>query len=113
MAETPLPTAPIPSVWFARPTLFLFAFLALTSQLPVVLDIYSSLLWRLLFIPSYLVMLFLYDAPWGLENVVYALDGVFGGGKLLWEAGLFVTYYLFAVVVTWLVRLLTGVRRTE
>ena len=110
MDETPLPTTPTPSVWFARPTLLLFAFLALTSQLPAVLDIYSSLLWRLLFIPSYLVMLFLYDAPWGLENAVYAIDGVLGGGKLLWETGLFVTYYLFAVVVTWLGRRLTGVR---
>jgi hypothetical protein len=108
MDETPLPTAPTPSAWFARPTLFLFAFLTLTSQLPAVLDIYSSPLWRVLFVPSYLVMLFLYDAPWGLENAVYALDGAFGSGKQLWEVGLFVTYYLFAVVVTWLGRRLTG-----
>ncbi len=94
------------SAWTARGTLLVFAFLALTSYLPNVVDIYSY--WgipRLLFIPSYLLMLVLYDSPWGLENVVYVLDPIVpGSGALLWEVGLVATYYLFAVVVTWLAR---------
>lgn len=112
MTDSPLPTAPTATVWFARSTLIVFTFLAVTSQLPAVLDIYGFVLWRVLFIPSYLVTLLFYDAPWGLENVVYAINGVLGGGKLPWEVGSFVTYYLFAVVVTWLGRRLASVRPT-
>lgn len=48
-------------------------------------------------IPANLVRTLLYDNPWGLENVVYAVDGHLPGGSLLWEAGLFLTYRLFAI----------------
>lgn len=98
------------SAWTARSTLLVFAFLALTWQIPNVVDIYDyGGVPRLLFLPSYVLMLVLYDSPWGLENVVSAVDPVVpGSGRLLWEAGLLVTFYLFAVAVTWLGRRLTG-----
>lgn len=103
-------------MWTARSTLALFGFLALSSQLPAIIDIYSFVLWRLLFLPSYLVMLFLYDGPWGLENVVYAFDAVVASERaraLLWDGGLFVTYYLFAVATTWLGRRVTRASRSS
>ncbi|WP_458209233.1 hypothetical protein [Haladaptatus sp. NG-SE-30] len=99
------------SVWTARPTILVFAFLSVTWFLPTFVDIYSFVLYRLLFIPAYLVMLLVYDAPWGLENVVYALDGVLPQEKYVWEIGLLVTYYLVAAALTWLGRRLRGIRR--
>lgn len=77
-------------------------------------DIYSyGELPRVLFLPAYLLMLVLYDSPWGLENVVYAVDPIVpGSGRYLWDAGLIVTYYLFAAVVTWLGRRLNPSEHT-
>lgn len=102
------------SAWTARSTLLLFAFLALTWHLPDVVDIYSyGELPRVLFVPAYLLMLVLYDNLWGLENVVYAIDPIVpGSGRYLWDAGLIVTYYLFAVAVTWLGRRFKPSRHT-
>lgn len=97
-------------VWTARTTLLVFGFLALTWHLPRVVDIYDSVLYRLLFVPSYVVMLLFYDSPWGLENAVYAFEAIFARWKYAWEAGLLVTYYLVAVGATWLGRRLRGVR---
>lgn len=104
------PSASAPrSAWTARSTLVVFAFLALTWRIPDVVDIYEyGGVPRLLFLPSYVLVLVLYDSPWGLENVVSAVDPfVPGSGRLLWAAGLVVTFYLFAVAVTWLGRRLT------
>ncbi|WP_139136085.1 hypothetical protein [Haladaptatus sp. W1] len=92
------------SAWTARSTLVLFGFLALTAQLPVVVDIYSNVVFRLLFIPAYLVSLLVYEGL-GIEHIIYAFDGVFPGEQTaLWEVGQIVTYYLFAVSATWLGR---------
>lgn len=52
-----------------------------------------------LHVPAYLVRTLLYDNPWGLENVVYAVDGFLPGGSLLWEVGLVITYLLFSIAV--------------
>lgn len=96
----------------APSTLLVFGFLALTWQIPNVVDIYDyGGLPRLLYLPSYVLSLLLYDSPWGLENVVSAVDPfVPGSGRLLWEAGVLVTFYLFAVAATWFGRRLTGDR---
>lgn len=112
--RTPVPTpTESRSAWTARSTLFAFGFLALTSQLPNLVDIYDyGGIPGLLFVPSYILMLVLYDSPWGLENVIYAIDPVIPGtGAYLWEGGLIVTYYLFAVIATWLVRQVKPGRR--
>lgn len=94
------------SVFLATETLGLFAFLSLAWFLPTVVDIYSVPGLVLLFIPSYLVNLVFYDGVFGLEAVVYALEGVVGESPFLWDAGLLVTYYLFSVVTVALGRLL-------
>ncbi len=84
--------------------LVLFGFLALTSQLPAVVDIYSNVIFRLLFIPAYLVSSLFYEGL-GIEHIIYALDGLFPGEQTsLWEVGQIATYYLFAVSATWLGR---------
>ncbi|WP_458188445.1 hypothetical protein [Haladaptatus sp. NG-WS-4] len=111
MEDESSPTTTARSVWTARPTILVFGFLALSWFLSDVVDIYSFVLFRLLYVPAYLVMLLVYDSPWGLENLVYALDVVLPREKYVWEAGLVVTYYLVAVTVTWLGRRLRGVRR--
>lgn len=91
------------SAWTAPSTLLVFGFLAVTWQLPTVIDIYSyGGIPGLLYIPAYLLMLVLYDSPWGLENIVYAIDPLIpGSGAYLWHGGLIVTYYLFAVILIW------------
>jgi len=59
----------------------------------------------LLNLPAYVVSSVLYDSVWGLENVVYAVDGFIPvAGRLLWELGLIITYFLFAVAVVGLAR---------
>lgn len=90
------------SVWTSRAALGTFAFLATTWHLPAFVDTYEFLLVRLLFAPAYLVMLLFYDAPWGLENAVYAFESVILGEstKFRWELGLLGTYYFVAVVAT-------------
>jgi NADH dehydrogenase len=87
-------------------TLGLFAFLSLAWFLPEVVDIYSIPGLVLLFIPSYLVNVVFYDGVFGLEAVVYALEGVVGESPSLWDVGLLVTYYLFSVVAVALGRAL-------
>jgi hypothetical protein len=91
----------------SRLTLGVFGFLALGSLLPVVVDVYDSPVYLALGLPSYLVTMLFYDSPWGLENLVYPVypvaETLLGDGHLLWESGRFVTFYLFAVVVGWVV----------
>jgi hypothetical protein len=98
--------SPPRSALTARSTLLLFAFLALGWLLPNVVDPYSfGGLPLLVLVPSYLVTLFVYDSPWGLENVVYAIEPMVpGSGAVLWDVGLLVTFYLFAAVSTWVGR---------
>ena len=87
----------------ARTTLAVFAFLALTSRLPAVVDIYASPVYRILFTPSYLVSMLFYDSPFGLENLVYPISRMLPvDGHLLWEVGKIATFYLFAVAVVWI-----------
>jgi hypothetical protein len=86
------------SVLVSAETLGLFTFLSVTWFLPTVVDIYSIPGLNLLIIPSYLVNMVFYDGVFGLEAVVYALEGVVGESPVLWDAGLLVTYYLFSVV---------------
>lgn len=94
------------SVLVGVETLGLFTFLSLAWFLPEVVDIYSIPGIVLLFIPSYLVNMVFYDGIFGLEAVVYALEGIFGESPFLWDAGLLVTYYLFSVVTVALGRVL-------
>ena len=94
------------SVFLGAETLGLFAFLSLAWFLPTVVDIYSIPGLVLLVIPSYLVNMVFYDGGFGLEAVVYALEGVVGKSSILWDAGLLVTYYLFSVMVVALGRVL-------
>ena len=96
----------------ARTTLAVFAFLALTSRLPAVVDIYASPVYRILFTPSYLVTMLFYDSPFGLENLVYPISGVLPvDGSLLWDLGEIATFYLFAVAVGLLAERLRARRR--
>jgi hypothetical protein len=90
----------IPHALVSRTTLALFGFLALTSRLPAVVDIYASPVYWVLFTPQYLVSMLLYDGPFGLENLVYPVIGILPvDGHLLWEVGELATFYLFAVAV--------------
>ena len=91
------------SAWRARSTLLLFGVLALGRYVPAVVDPYSLVgVPLLLYLPSYLVSLFVYDGPWGLETVVYGFESLLPvSGAFLWNGGLVVTYYLFAVAATW------------
>ncbi|WP_227356654.1 hypothetical protein [Haladaptatus salinisoli] len=66
---------PASLVWTARTTLLVFGFLALTWYLPNVVDIYDSVLYRLLFVLSYVVMLLVYDSPWVGERGLRARCG--------------------------------------
>lgn len=94
-------------------TLLLFGYLALAWQLPHIVDIYSSVVYGALFTPPYVVNLLFYDSPWGLEQLVYPVAPYLPvPGDLLWEAGLVLTYYLFAIVVVWLGRRTNRWRRS-
>lgn len=97
----------LPRAMRSRVTVGVFAFLTLSSLIPVVISIYASPVLRLLFLPSYLVTMLLYDSVWGLENLVYLL----GDGHLLWETGNVLTYYLFALAVGWLTERVRDLRR--
>jgi hypothetical protein len=88
-------------------TVALFAFLSLSWLLPEVLDIYSVPGLAILFLPAYVVNVLVYDGGLGLEAVVYALEGVVGRSPVLWDAGLFATYYLVSVAVVALGRTIT------
>nr|WP_317988551.1 complex I NDUFA9 subunit family protein [Haloprofundus salilacus] len=94
------------SVLVGVETLGLFTFLSLAWFLPEVVDIYSIPGLVLLFIPSYLVNIAFYDGGFGLEAVVYALEGIVGESPFLWDVGLLATYYLFSVVTVALGRVL-------
>lgn len=60
-------------------------------------------------LPAYVVRSFFYDSVWGLENVIYAVDGFIPlARRLLWELGLIITYFLFAVAAVALVRHITA-----
>lgn len=102
------------SVVTARSTLFLFSYLALTWQLPNVVSIYSSVIYRVLFIPAYVVNILVYDSAWGLEQLVYLVAPYLPvSGPVLWEIGLLITYYLFAVIVVWIGRQMKRVGRSD
>jgi uncharacterized protein YbjT (DUF2867 family) len=87
------------SVATSRVTLGLFAFLSAAWFLPDVVDIYAVPGIRLVIVPSYLVTMVFYDSPFGLENVVYALEPLVGRSYVHWTVGLLVTYFLFSVAV--------------
>lgn len=108
LAETSDSSNPSRSVLTTRSTLLIFGVLALGWFLPLVVDIYSyGGLPLVLYIPAYLVTIVLFDGVLSLENVVYAIDPFIPvRGEYLWNAGLLVTYYLFAVASTWLGRYL-------
>lgn len=82
--------------------------LALGWFLPSVVDIYSfGGLPLVLYIPAYLVTIVLFDGVLSLENAVYAIEPFIPvRGGHLWDAGLLVTFYLFAVTSTWVGRYL-------
>ena len=82
----------------SRSVVLIFGFLLLSEYARV----------PLLNLPAYVVSSFFYDSVWGLENVVYAVDGLIPiAGRLLWELGLIITYFLFAVAVVGLARHVT------
>ncbi len=94
-------------------TLALFAYFALSASLP---SLTGSPLAIALYVPTYLLTMFVYDAPWGLENVVYGAESLLGIGhsSALYYVGLLMTYFACAVVLTWLgrsVRSAVGPRR--
>ncbi|GGN90364.1 hypothetical protein [Haloarcula pellucida] len=98
---------------FRRPTtLALFAYLVAATYLPVLAaaigqvapaaEPYVSPVAILLYVPAYLLSILVYDSPWGLENVVYAVEGFLGvSNSGLYYVGLVVTYYLCSVVLVW------------
>lgn len=93
----------------SRITLAIFGYLTLGALVPQVVDIYASPVYLLAFLPSYPVTMLLYDSPVGLENLVYPISAfvepVLSDGHLVWEAGRYVTFYLFALLVGWVVAL--------
>ncbi len=87
-----------------RATLTLFAALTTGWFLPDFLGSYGAIAMPL-FLPAYLVSMVTYDGLLGLEQVVYAIEDALGGEwKLLWDAGLVATFYLFSVVAAFLAR---------
>lgn len=89
----------------------MFGVLAIGWSLPTIAnaDRYGPLL-LVPYIPAYLVTIVLYDGVLSLETVVYAIEPLVPiRGEYLWDAGLLVTYYLFAVASTWLGRYLREV----
>ena len=100
---------------FRRPTtLALFAYLVAATYLLLPLaaaigevapaaDPYVSPVAITLYVPAYLLSLLVYDSPWGLENVVYAVEGFLGvSNSGLYYVGLLATYYLCSVALVWL-----------
>jgi NADH dehydrogenase len=106
--ETSEASSPSRSPLTARSTLLVFGVLAIGWFLPSMVDAerYAPLL-LVPYVPAYLVTIVLYDGILSLESVVYAIEPfVPVRGAYLWDAGLLVTYYLFAVASTWLGRYL-------
>lgn len=94
MASDPLRT--VASALLDRAALALFALLAGGWFLPA---IYPPIAATPLFVPPYLVTIVLYDGLLGLEHVAYAAAAVLPiTESLAFDAGLAVTFYLFAVV---------------
>jgi hypothetical protein len=99
-----MPRSPSTAVLTDRATLALFAALTAGWFLPDFLGPYAGVAMPL-FLPAYLVSMVTYDGLLGLEHVVYAVGNALGGeSALAWDAGLVVTYYLFAVVAALLAR---------
>ena len=74
----------------------LFAFLTAAWFLPAV---YPPLAGTPLIVPSYLVLVVAYDGLFGLEHVAYAAADLLPVAEsVAFDAGLVVTFYLFAVV---------------
>lgn len=81
-----------------RTTLALFAVLAAGWFVPTLVPELGYLLYPL-FLPAYLVSMATYDGLLGLEHVAYAAAEVLPiSGPVVFDAGLAVTFYLFAVV---------------
>lgn len=79
-------------------TLGLFALLAAGWFIPTLVPELGYLLYPL-FLPAYLVSMVTYDGLLGLEHVAYAVAEVVPiSGAVVFDAGLAVTFYLFAVV---------------
>lgn len=105
---------PVRNAFTSRTTLALFAFLALSSAIPAVVDVYASPVYWVLFTPSYLVTMVVYDGGLGLEALVYPVAEVVPvDGHLLWEAGRVASLYLFAVVVGLLAGTIRGRTRRQ
>jgi|GEM_PF-447447 hypothetical protein len=80
-----------------RKTLGLFAVLAAGWFIPSAVPALGYLLFPL-FLPAYLVSMVTYDGLLGLEHVAYAVAEVVPiSGTVVFDAGLAVTFYLFAV----------------
>lgn len=88
----------VPSAFTDRTTLGLFAFLAAGWFIPDLAPELGYLLYPL-FLPAYLVSMVTYDGLLGLEHVAYAVAELLPvSGPIVFDAGLAVTFYLFAVV---------------
>jgi hypothetical protein len=85
-----------------RAALAVFAFLAVTWLLPRVVSAVGPLRWLLpvtwvLVLPSYLIVLFVYDSFLEVP-ATHIADALPVAGEYVWEAGLFVVFYAFAVL---------------
>lgn len=90
------PLRAVASALTARTTLGLFALLAAGWFLPAV---YTPLAATPLFVLPYLVVMVTYDGLFGLEHVAYAAAEVLPiAGSTAFDAGVVVTFYLFAVL---------------
>jgi len=94
----------LPSVLIGRATLALFGVLTAGWFLPKLAGSFAYAALPL-YLPAHLVSMVTYDGLLGLEQVVYALESSFSvRSAALWDAGLVVTYYLFAVLAAALSR---------
>ncbi|WP_049979920.1 hypothetical protein [Halolamina rubra] len=98
------PSGAVASALVDRTALALFALLAGGWFLPV---LYPPVAGTPVIVPPYLVVIVLYDGLLGLEHVAYAVAEMLPLTRgLAFDAGLLVTFYLFAVVVAALGRVL-------
>ena len=99
------------SLFVSLPVVAVFAFLTTVWSLQHVVDIYANPVIRWLFVVPYLVTVLLFDNGVA-ERLVYAVEPFLPvPGAVLWEAGNLLTYYLFALAVGAVVRLVGRVRR--
>lgn len=86
----------VASALTARTTLGLFGFLAAGWFLPAVYPPFGA---TPLFVPPYLVVMVTYDGLFGLEHVAYAVaEALPIAESIAFDAGIVVTFYLFAVL---------------